>query len=631
MCRCLWVFIVFLIIQNEAKAQICCSSQEKFGFIKGQKNNSFRAGTDEDIVYLSAHWTINPERDSIKGIVRYLIRATRPNYTRFTLDLSSQLVVDSVRGASGSTSYSHTADILSTELPEMALGDTCTISIYYHGTPPTTGFGSFVQTNTPYGKPIIWTLSQPFGASDWWPCKEGFEDKIDSSDYYINIPLGNRAAGMGTLAGIDTLENRQIYHWKHRYPIATYLVALAVTDYSEIKRSVPLREGDLELLNYCYPEHLDEWDWQQTEVMNMLQYFDSLFVPYPFMREKYGHAQFSWGGGMEHQTMSFMADLGPWLTSHELAHMWFGDMITCSSWAHIWLNEGFATYLTGLFFERFSHPSFYYWKRNNRDEICSQPGGSVRVDDTTSVERIFDGRLTYYKGAMILHMLRKRLGDDAFFEGIRTYLNRADLRFGYANTQQFRETMEAISGLDLERYFSEWYAGEGYPNIRIAYTTDAKKITLEISQQGSSAVTPLFETQVPIRIIGASDSLEVNIEIIDAQMQIEVPLNFVPLSIKADPEADFLARYTLQKIEPLKDWLPSPNPIRKGLSLEFPAFGKSTQIELISIDGKRLRMLELQGPETAQLPTGNLATGVYWLRLSQDGEPVYNKKLILVD
>lgn len=631
MCRCIWVFIVLLLSQFEVKAQVCCSSQEKFGFIEGQKSKSSGAGTAEDILYLRAHWKINPERDSIDGLMRYLIRTTTPNYTRFTLDLSSQLVVDSVRNASGIISFSHSADILSTELPEMALGDTCTISIYYRGTPPTTGFGSFVQTNTPYGKPIIWTLSQPFGASDWWPCKEGFEDKIDSSDYYINIPFGNRAAGMGILAGIDTIENRQIYHWKHRYPIATYLVALAVTDYSEIKRSVPLREGNLELLNYCYPEHLGEWDWQQTEVMNMLQYFDSLFVPYPFMREKYGHAQFSWGGGMEHQTMSFMADLGPWLTSHELAHMWFGDMITCSSWKDIWLNEGFATYLTGLFFERFSHPSFYYWKRNNRDEICSQPGGSVRVNDTTSVERIFDGRLTYYKGAMMLHMLRKKLGDAVFYEGIRNYLNRSDLRYSYANTQQFRETMEQASDLDLKRFFDDWYAGEGYPNIRIDYTTEANRITLDINQQGSSAFTPLFETQVPIRIIGASDSLDVNIEISDAQMRIEVPINFVPLSIKADPEADFLARYTLQKIETIKDWMPAPNPIRKGTSLKLPAFGKSTLVELVSLDGKHMHELHLTGYQTGQFPTDNLAAGVYWLRLSPEGESSLNRKLILVD
>jgi aminopeptidase N len=623
------IFSIFILFGLKGFTQIHCSKacQPFQKSISTFRENQYT----EDITYFQASWTVNPAEKFILGSVTYTLTVLQAEYDSLRLDLSDSLIVDSVRGTAGLLSFEHFADQLRINLSEAVSENRAEVAIYYHGTPPTTGFGSFVQTNTPYSKPIIWTLSQPFGASDWWPCKEGFEDKIDSSDYYINIPFGNRAAGMGKLVGIDTIENRQIYHWKHRYPIATYLVALAVTDYSEIKRSVPLREGNLELLNYCYPEHLGEWDWQQTEVMNMLQYFDSLFVPYPFMREKYGHAQFSWGGGMEHQTMSFMADLGPWLTSHELAHMWFGDMITCSSWEDIWLNEGFATYLTGLFFERFSNPSFYYWKRNNRDEICAQPGGSVRVDDTTSVGRIFDGRLSYYKGAMILHMLRKTLGDHMFYEGLRNYLNRADLRYSYANTEQFRETMELASGLDLERFFDDWYAGEGYPNIRIDYTTEANRITLDISQQGSSTVTPLFETQVPIRIIGASDSLDVNIEISDAQMRIEVPLNFVPLSIKADPEADFLARYTLQKIETIKDWMPAPNPIRKGTSLKLPAFGKSTLVELVSLDGKHMHELHLTGYQTGQFPTDNLAAGVYWLRLSPEGESSLNRKLILVD
>jgi len=623
------IFSIFILFGLKGFTQIHCSKAcQPFQ----KSNNTFRENQHtEDVTYLQANWTVNPTEKFISGSVTYTLTVLQAEYDSLRLDLSDSLIVDSVRGTAGLLSFEHFADQLRINLSEAVSENRAEVAIYYHGTPPTTGFGSFVQTNTPYSKPIIWTLSQPFGASDWWPCKEGFEDKIDSSDYYINIPFGNRAAGMGKLVGIDTIENRQIYHWKHRYPIATYLVALAVTDYSEIKRSVPLREGNLELLNYCYPEHLGEWDWQQTEVMNMLQYFDSLFVPYPFMREKYGHAQFSWGGGMEHQTMSFMADLGPWLTSHELAHMWFGDMITCSSWEDIWLNEGFATYLTGLFFERFSNPSFYYWKRNNRDEICAQPGGSVRVDDTTSVGRIFDGRLSYYKGAMILHMLRKTLGDHMFYEGLRNYLNRADLRYSYANTEQFRETMELASGLDLERFFNDWYAGEGYPNVGINYSLGINRVTLEISQQGSSAVTPLFETRVPMRIVGDTDSLDVEITIREDITREEIQLGFTPIAIKADPEADFLARYTVQKTQAFQDWLPYPNPIRKGPPLVFPPFGNSTQVKLLAVDGKCVRQINLNGKQPEQLMLSNLAAGMYWIRLEQDEKTSYTTKLILVD
>ncbi len=622
------IFSLFILSSFQGFTQIHCSkSCQPYP----KSNMAFRANQSaEDITYLAANWTVNPTEKYISGSIAYSLTILQADYDSLRLDLSDSLMVDSIRTSTGFLPFTHAENQLRIDVADAISSNRVSLEIFYRGTPPTTGFGSFVQTITPYGKPIIWTLSQPFGASDWWPCKEGFEDKIDSSDYYINIPLGNRAAGMGTLAGIDTLENRQIYHWKHRYPIATYLVALAVTDYSEIKRSVPLREGNLELLNYCYPEHLGEWDWQQTEVMNMLQYFDSLFVPYPFMREKYGHAQFSWGGGMEHQTMSFMADLGPWLTSHELAHMWFGDMITCSSWKDIWLNEGFATYLTGLFFERFSNPSFYYWKRNNRDEICAQPGGSVSVDDTTSVERIFDGRLTYYKGAMILHMLRKKLGDAVFFEGIRTYLNRTDLRFGYANTQQFRETMETVSGLNLERYFNDWYAGEGYPIIALNYSTSNNRILLDINQVGSSSATPLYETQIPLRIIGSTDSLDVTIEINQTVTQIELPLSFDPLFIKADPEADYLARYSIQKIELPEYWVPFPNPLRGETILQIPAFSKNHTLAIYGAEGKFISSLILESNTYNQINLNGLASGCYWLQLTSPEGISHTKKLIVV-
>ena len=626
------LFTYLLLLQSYVLcAQIHCSKAcAAFDYVSPEL---FRLAElqSEDLTYLRANWEVDPSQRYISGSTYYRLRVLSAQYDSLRLGLSDSLLVDSILFRGESLAFQHQSEVLSIALVGLTTGDTAALTIFYRGTPASSGFGSFVQTNTPYGKPIIWTLSQPFGASDWWPCKEGFTDKIDSSDYFINIPLGNRAAGMGVLAKIDTVGNRQIFHWKHRYPIATYLVALAVTDYAEIKRSVPLREGNLELLNYCYPEHLGEWDWQQTEVMNMLQYFDSLFVPYPFMGEKYGHAQFSWGGGMEHQTMSFMADLGPWLTSHELAHMWFGDMITCSSWQDIWLNEGFATYLTGLFFERFSNPSFFYWKRNNRDEICAQPGGSVRVDDTLSVERIFDGRLSYYKGAMILHMLRKRLGDAVFFDGIRAYLLRNDLRFGFANTIEFRETMEEIAGSNLQRFFDDWYAGEGYPNITIDYSLGVDKITVDIKQEGSSSATPLFETRVPLRILGENDSLDVDIDIRDATRRVELPIGFMPRLIKADPEADYLARYSVQQIESAETWQPYPNPLKGGAILEIPAFGTPTNAALYSHDGKLMKTQSLDGQQAAQFTFGSFAPGMYCLKLWQSKGSTFTKKIILTE
>jgi len=200
-------------------------------------------------------------------------------------------------------------------------------------------------------------------------------------------------------------------------------VAIAVTNYAEYSDWLELEDGrKIEILNFVYPENLEKAKTETPVTAEMIALYNRLIGEYPFADEKYGHAQFGWGGGMEHQTMSFMYNFGFELVAHELAHQWFGDYITCGSWQDIWLNEGFATYLSGLVYENLLDG--YWWpqfKKLNVERIVSQPGGSVYVKDTTNIETIFSGRLSYSKGAWILHMLRWTLGDEAFFEGMKSY------------------------------------------------------------------------------------------------------------------------------------------------------------------------------------------------------------------
>jgi aminopeptidase N len=576
-----------------ADAQHTCQ-QAKSSFkeilqIKSASNSA----DNEDITYLSALWNIDPAIRQISGSVQYSFTVSSANYDSFRLDLSDSLEVVNVFRQGASVEFIHQLDQITIALPGMTTGDTATVQIIYQGVPSNSGFGSFVTSITNAGDPVMWTLSQPFGASDWWPAKESFSDKIDSSDYFISIPPGYKAAGVGKLVEVDSSSSvAHIYHWKHRYPIATYLIAVAVTNYAEIRREVPLRDGNLELLNYCYPAQVGEWDWQQTEVIAMLQYFDSLFTPYPFMLEKYGHAQFGWGGGMEHQTMSFMADLGPWLTSHELGHQWFGDAVTCASWKDIWLNEGFATYITGLFFERFNPPAFYYWRKNVRDEITSQPGGSVIVDDTTSVNRIFDGRLSYAKGAFVLHMLRNSLGDDVFYKGLRSYLEDPQLKHRFAQTSDFQAVMEAESGVDLDTFFTQWIYGEGYPNIEVKWMPTDEGLYVQLSQSPSIGNT-IFSTQVPMRLFGASDSTTILLPLDQAEVHFLLKPGFSVESIEVDPESDWLARYNLTFLTteaPLEDQIGVyPNPVSSDFYVKFPKGQLPQSVSMIQADGKEIQ------------------------------------------
>ena len=194
-----------------------------------------------------------------------------------------------------------------------------------------------------------------------------------------------------------------------------------------------------------------------------IKYYSNIFGPYPFIKEKYGQVQFGWGGGMEHQTSTFIVTPNETLMAHELAHQWFGDKITCASWQDVWLNEGFATYLTSMDAEVLFPQLTLLLRKQEIEKITSVPGGSVFVDDTSNVNRIFDSRLTYIKGSHLLYMLRWILGDSLFFRGMRSYLNDPSISYGFATTKDLQKNLEKVSGGNLDYFFKEWFYGQGYP------------------------------------------------------------------------------------------------------------------------------------------------------------------------
>lgn len=205
-------------------------------------------------------------------------------------------------------------------------------------------------------KKVLWTLSEPYGARDWWPTKQTLNDKIDSCDIFVTTPSGYKVGSNGILLNVVQDGNNVIHHWKHIHAEPAYLIAIAVADYSEYIDWVPLDSGDsLMVLEYVYPCNLLSAQLQTTDIIPTMQFFIELFGDFPF--EKYGHAQFGWGGGMEHSSMTFVGGFNHGLLAHELAHQWFGDKITCGSWQDIWLNEGFATYLEGLTYDFGRSPS----------------------------------------------------------------------------------------------------------------------------------------------------------------------------------------------------------------------------------------------------------------------------------
>jgi len=203
---------------------------------------------------------------------------------------------------------------------------------------------------------------------------------------------------------------------------------------------------------------------------SMLAAYQPIYGLYPWVNEKYGVYQFPFSGGMEHQTNTGQGVFDEYVTAHELGHQWWGDNVTCRTWNDIWLNEGFATYTEALWSERkpgsAGLPALFS-AMASRKPNNSAIGGTVYCDDVTNLNRIFDGNLTYNKGAWVLHMVRKVLGDATFFNCLAVY--RATFERGAATTDDFIAVCESVSGRDLHWFFNKWVYSPGWPSYEYAY------------------------------------------------------------------------------------------------------------------------------------------------------------------
>jgi len=593
---------------------------------------------DYDLVYHRLYWEVDPAINFISGTISSYFKPNQSDFDQINFDFSGDLDVLTVRYHGDTLSYSQLGDNLQIDLPEvLSKGVLDSIEVQYEGEPTSEGFGSFSQSMHD-GVPVLWTLSEPYGAKDWWPCKQDLNDKIDSIDIIVKTPSAYRVGTNGVLVNEEVQGDHTIYHWKHRYPIAAYLISLAVTNYASFSDYVTLESGDsLEILNYVYPEDLNAARNNLNNTVEMMELFNMLFGDYPFAREKYGHAQFNWGGGMEHQTMSSMGSFSYSLQAHELAHQWFGNKITCGSWQDIWLNEGFATYLTGLTAEFLgSETSWMNWKRARVDFITSQDGGSVFVEDTTSVSRIFSSRLSYNKASYLLHMLRWQLGDDIFFQAIRNYAADSSLAFDYAHTDDLKRHLEEVSGENLDEFFEDWFYGEGFPGYQVEWSQINDGVRLKMNQTTSHPSVDFFEIPVPIQARGADADSLLKIYPTFQGQEFEISLPFEVEEIEVDPTYWIIsADNTVEEVMISSDDLPahepelflSPNPVSDILRIETSrATRQIDHIQIVRANGEVIWSEAIGGSRTI-ISTRSWVPGIYYVILTA-GDHHFRRKIV---
>jgi len=510
-----------------------------------------KAETPNQAMYNVHHYfldlDLNTASHILSGVVTVTAEVTGASITTLDLDLKSNMTVLATTSGMVGVTFSRASNLLTVNLDRTyTTGETVVVGVQYSGNPAGAAFG----WSSYGGQDMIWTLSEPYGARDWWPCKDLNHDKADSVDIEVTVPDHLVVASNGLLESEITGGGTNTYHWKSLYPIPTYLVSLAIHPYERYTHYyVPLGGGDpMDVQYFVYPGHWATVEPTYDLTVPMIGTFAQAYGEYPFVDEKYGHAEFTWGGGMEHQTITSMGDYDEDLISHELAHQWWGDMITCEDFHHIWLNEGFATWSEAYWKEQTAGFATY---QNYMDAAAFYGPGTIFVEDPNDFGAIFDPNLSYNKGSWIVHMLRGVLGDTDFFAGIDLY--RANHIYSTATTEDLQAAMETVSGLDLTDFFQQWIYGEYFPVYAIGWTEGpgAGEITVTIDQVQDN--TGLFTMSIQLRVTTDQGAEDFTVQNSLATEQYVLQITGTPEGMALDPDRWILRLVESQVTNPTFD------------------------------------------------------------------------------
>ncbi|MCB9209484.1 MAG: T9SS type A sorting domain-containing protein [Ignavibacteriales bacterium] len=472
---------VFFLLTNLILAQdskhVCAESKIQH-FTKLQKIAKVNYPGDDriDVSFYKLNLTLDYNQQHLDGIVTIKAKSLQSNLTNVFFDLQNYYNISSVKLNGSPLNFNFQNNKIDITLNKnYNINEEFTVDIAYNGTPGSSGLGSF-EFYSVAGNPVIWTLSEPYGSSDWWPSKDTPADKADSSEVWITSDDFFVSVSNGIL--IDEIDNgngTKTYKWKNDKPIAHYLISLAMTNYQIYTNYFEYEPGkQMPVVHYNYPGNWNSTRKNQEDhCITMLDVFSDIYGLYPFIDQKYGHAEFSWGGAMEHQTVSTMGFFYESIMAHELAHQWFGDKITCKDWHHIWLNEGFATYSEALLVERLYGKDAYNNYILGEMASAKSANGSIWVQNINSVDEIFSSSRSYSKGSVVLHMLRGVVGDENFFNIIKAYSDDPDLAYDVAETSDFQRVCETVSGMNLENFFEDWIYGEKYPKYAYGFSVDS--------------------------------------------------------------------------------------------------------------------------------------------------------------
>lgn len=593
---------------------------------------------------------------TVEGIVRATIKSLADNLSTVHIDADGCLFISQVSEVGGSAlGWSKSGDLLSIALsPPLAEGEEIEIEIQYHGD-PTLAVNDGMFFTSYDGSSVFYSLSEPWSARTWWPCKDYPDDKA-TFEIYLSVPAEMFATSNGTYLGyteeLRWSQNYRRYHWLESYPMPTYLASIAASDYVRLDDQFVYAPGEtMQVTHYVYPLKVAQANVDFDIAVPALEFFSSIYGLYPFVDEKYGIAMCNIGGGMEHQTLtSYGVSLVTgthsydWIYVHELAHQWFGDLITCKNWVHIWLNEGFASYSEALWFEHLEGPARLRTYMEGEDTPYSWYGPILRDPDETNPWYYF-GSVVYNKASWVLHMLRHVMGDDEFFATVLDYATDPRFMYSCAETDDFVGICEAHYGGPLDWFFDPWLTRED----RLQYEWNWHSYTLGGEEILTIAVDQIqtlpYTMPVDFRISTTAGVIDTSLWVAESHEEFQFQLAETVIEVEMDPDHWVLCDQQLiptgGETLPVATVLDQnyPNPFNPTTMITF---GLSSDgevlLQIFDVRGALVRTLENrflpEGRHTVEWNGSNesgrpASSGIYFYRLKSVAGEITKKMILL--
>ncbi|HKQ56696.1 MAG TPA: M1 family aminopeptidase [Candidatus Eisenbacteria bacterium] len=454
-----------------------------------------------DAIHYRLDVTLSRTSNLISGTMTLDLEVVDPAITQIDLhDQGLNVLATRVNGVSRTSSVAAGKLLIPVcqggDCPPHGAGDPLQVSVDYSASPPQVGFYYYGRNS--------YTMSEPYDARYWMPCYDLPFDKA-TLDVYCTAPDSNVCVSNGVLLSVTPgAPGTSVYHWQETHPISTYLIAITVGRFWQWTQTA----GTLPILQNVFPEDSTKAKFDFANIPAMFPVFEARWGPYAF--DKYGQVAVTpfGAGGMEHQSLTTINR--SWVTgtrsqengmAHELAHQWWGDMVTCVDFRNIWLNEGFASYGECLWQEGFYGAAAYasYIQSQMTSALNSDNGFRYALYDPPAANLF--GNTIYKKGSLVLHMLRRVLGDASFYAGMQLYGQR--FRYGTASTADFAQAMEDASGQDLDWYFSEWVYDKGLPTYDWSWQSAAGppgKRTVVVTIRQTQTNAPLFRMPIEFKV-----------------------------------------------------------------------------------------------------------------------------------